>query len=178
MLSRASLFCVQLEIPMRVVERAVTLAREAGVAVMLDPAPVTALPDSLLTSVAWITPNALETEMLTGTAPLDEADARRAAEMLRARGVEHVAITRGAEGCFYSGPEGSFRVDAPSVDVVDTVASGDAFNGALAAAIAGGEDVGSALERACAAGALAATRPGAQPSLPTAADVDRLLGSG
>jgi ribokinase len=86
-------------------------------------------------------------------------------------------ITLGAEGCFYAGAEGSFRVDAPNVAVVDTVAAGDAFAGALAAAVAGGSDVGTALERAVAAGALATTKPGAQPSLPTREEVDALLAS-
>src|SRR5205823_303246 len=104
-----------------------------------------------------------------------ETDAALAGRWLRDRGVEHAAITLGAEGCFYTGAEGSFRVGAPPVDVVDPVAAGDAFAGALAAAVVRGEDVGSALERACAAGALATTRRGAQPSLPTAAEVDSLI---
>jgi ribokinase len=143
--------------------------------VLLDPAPVTTLGDELVADLDWITPNVLETEVLTGIAPLTEADARRSGRMLLDRGVDHVAITLGAEGCFYTGAEGSFFVAAPSVPVVDTVAAGDAFVGALAAALVKDADVGTALERACAAGALATTKAGAQPSLPTGAEVDALL---
>jgi ribokinase len=171
----ASMLLVQLEIPMDVVAAAVRRARARGVVVLLDPAPVAALPETLFADIDWITPNVLETEVLTGIAPLTEADARRAGGVLRERGVEHVAITLGAEGCFYTGAEGSFRVAAPSVAVVDTVGAGDAFAGALAAALDAGADVGSALERAVAAGALATTKRGAQPSLPTREEVDALI---
>ena len=171
----ATVFLVQLEIPIAVVQDAVRRAHARGTVVVLDPAPVAALGDDLLADVDWITPNVIEAEVLTGIAPLDESDARRAAEMLRRRGVDHVVITLGAEGCVYSGAEGSFRVEPPSVDVVDTVAAGDAFNGTLAASLDRGDDVGTALERACAAGALATTRSGALPSMPTGAEVDALL---
>jgi ribokinase len=176
-LADASMLLVQLEIPMDVVAAAVRRARARGVGVLLDPAPVAPLPDTLYADVEWITPNVVETQVLTGIAPLTESDARRAGECLRERGVEHVAITLGAEGCFYTGAEGSFRVAAPPVDAIDAVGAGDAFAGALAAALTGGEGVGTALERAVAAGALATTKRGAQPSLPTAADVDVLLRS-
>jgi ribokinase len=171
----ASMLLVQLEIGAAVVAAAVRRARARGVAVLLDPAPVAALPEEIYGDVDWITPNAHETEALTGVAPLTRGDAQRAGEILRGRGVDHVAITLGAEGCFYTGTEGSFAVAAPRVAVVDTTAVGDAFAGALAAALDGGEDVGSSLERACCAGALAATRRGAQPSLPAAAEVEALL---
>jgi len=176
-LEHASMLLVQLEVPMDVVAAAVRRARARGVGVLLDPAPVAPLPDTLYADVEWMTPNAVETELITGIAPLGERDARRAGEWLRERGVEHVAITLGAEGCFYTGAEGSFRVDAPTVDAIDTVGAGDAFAGALAAALSAGADVGSALERAAAAGALATTKRGAQPSLPTAREVDQLLRS-
>jgi ribokinase len=160
---------------MDVVAAAVRRARARGVGVLLDPAPAAPLPDAVYADIEWLTPNAVETEVLTGISPLTERDARLAGEVLRERGVEHVAITLGAAGCFSTGGEGSFRVAAPRVDTIDTVAAGDAFAGALAAALAGGADVGPALERAVAAGALATTKRGAQPSLPVAGDVDELL---
>ncbi len=167
---------MQLEIPVRVATAAAESAREAGLIVILDPAPVTDLPDDLLANVSWITPNEIETEALTGIDPSDSDRAAEAARALRSRGVERVAVKLGPRGCVYLGPEGAISVPAPKVDAIDTVAAGDAYNGALAASLVGGHDVEGALRRACAAGALAATRRGALPSLPTRAEVEAALG--
>ncbi len=166
---------IQLEIPMAVVTAAAEAAREAGVIVVLDPAPVAELPDALLQNVSWITPNETETTTLTGIEPSDEEQAVRAADVLRARGVHRVVITLGERGCLYSGPDETLFVPAPKVEAIDTVGAGDAFNGALAASIVIGRDVGGALRSACAAGAIACTRRGALPSLPTAAEVEAAL---
>jgi ribokinase len=175
MMRGARLLVVQLEIPLDVVESAVALARHAGVPVVCDPAPVAPLSDDILAGVSWITPNETETEALTGIAPADERSAAAAASVLRSRGVEHVAITLGGRGCFYLGPADALSIPAPDLDVVDTVAAGDAFNGALAAGLVTGLGPPDALRRACAAGALAASRAGAQSSLPTRAELDALV---
>jgi ribokinase len=177
LLARAIVFMVQLEIPLDVVGTAVAAAREAGVIVVLDPAPVTELPAKLLTNVSWITPNSTETEALTGIVPSDVEAAARAADALRTRGVSRVALKLGARGCFYSGPDGQLSVPAPEVRAVDSVGAGDAFNGALAAALVAGHSPAEILRRATAAGAIATTKRGAQPSLPTAAELDRVLGT-
>jgi ribokinase len=154
------------------------------VIVVLDPAPMIELQDApsgapsndvLLGNVSWITPNETEAEALTGIAPTDEAGAKRAAEALRSRGVDRVAITLGPRGCFYAGPDGTLTVPAPHVDVVDTVGAGDAFNGALTASIVTGREPAEILRRACTAGAIACTRKGALPSLPTAAELEVAL---
>jgi ribokinase len=168
---------VQLEVPLAVVTAAAEAAREAGVIVVLDPAPVTDLPDGLLQNVSWITPNETETKALTGIEPSDEGQALRAAEALRERGVHRAVITLGERGCVYAGPETTMAVPAPKVDAIDTVGAGDAFNGALAASIVAGRDVPGALRAACAAGAIACTRRGALASLPTAAEVEAALAS-
>jgi ribokinase len=164
-LDGASLLLVQLEIPMDAVIGAVQLAAQAGVAVMLDPAPVTQLPDELWSRLAWITPNEHEASALVGSSGMD------AARALRDRGIANAVVTLGDRGCVYAGAEGELAVDAPKVDAIDTVACGDAFNGALAASVDAGADIPKALYIACAAGALAATRAGAYSSLPLAADV-------
>ena len=122
-----------------------------------------------------ITPNETETRALTGIEPSDETAAARAGEVLRARGVDRVAMKLGPAGCVYVGPEGTIAVPAPKVDAIDTVAAGDAFNGALAASLVEGHDVEGSLRRACSAGAIAATRRGALPSLPTRAEVEAAL---
>lgn len=166
---------VQLEIPLPVVMLAAETAREAGLIVVLDPAPMTELPDALLANVSWMTPNQTEAEALTGVVASDEAEALRAAEVLHARGVDRAVVTLGERGCVYAGPDGTLVVAAPHVEVIDTVGAGDAFNGALAASIVAGRDVRGALHAACAAGAIACTRRGALPSLPTAAEVEAAL---
>ena len=166
---------MQLEIPIAVARAAAESAREAGLIVILDPAPVTELPEELLGNVSWITPNETEAEALTGIEPSDERSAARAGEALRSRGVERVAVKLGSRGCVYVGPEGTIAIPAPKVDAVDTVAAGDAFNGALAASLVAGHDVEGTLRRACSAGAIAATRRGALPSLPTRSEVEAAL---
>lgn len=157
---------IQLEIPMDVVTEAVRLADDAGAIVVLDPAPVAPLPDDLLARLTWITPNETEAEALTGS-----DDPIVAARRLHARGVANAIVTTGAMGCVYAGVSGELEVAAPDVVAVDTVACGDAFNGALAAELVAGAGPRDAMTTACAAGALAATRPGAGPSLPHRAEL-------
>jgi ribokinase len=170
-LDHATVFVVQLEIPMDVVVEAVSLATTAGVLVMLDPAPVAPLTDPLLAQLSWITPNETEAHALTGV-----ADPSEAARALHERGVANAVVTTGEHGCVVAGPDGALASYAPpTVTAVDTVACGDAFTGALAAELAGGVAAADAIRSACAAGALAATRRGAQPSLPTLDEVRRLL---
>ena len=87
-----------------------------------------------------------------------------------------VALTLGEEGAvLLDNGEEIARARPPKVDAVDGTAAGDAFCAALVMSLLEGRERGAALERACIAGALAASRPGAQPSLPTAAEVDALL---
>ena len=165
-LAGASMLLMQLEIPIEVVVAAARLAREASVPVMLDPAPVRPLPGELLPLLDWITPNEQE-----------------AAALGRDLRVPHVVVTLGERGCRYSDGYSDDRgrelhVPAPRLASVDTVACGDAFNGALAVALTERRELRSALEFACAAGALAATQEGAGPSLPTRQRVEGLIDRG
>jgi len=115
-------------------------------------------------------PNEHEAAVLTG-----ESDPGRAAAVLGAATGGTVVVTCGSRGAL-TWREGAVEVTAPfAVAAVDTVAAGDAFCGVLAAALAEGRDLGDALRRAAAAGALATTVPGALPSLPTRAQVEELL---
>lgn len=170
----ADVLLLQLEIPMATVEYAARLAHEAGVAVVLDPAPAPAGPlaPSLLGNVDYVKPNETEAEGLTGIAVHDEATARQAAQRLLEGGAKHAIITLGPRGAFWIGPEGSGFVPGFRVEALDSTAAGDAFSGALACALARGLPLGQAVRHASLVGALSVTRMGAQPSLPRAGEVE------
>jgi ribokinase len=161
---------LQLETPLETVEHAASIGRAAGVRVILDPAPARPLPDALLSLVDVLTPNEGEARSL---ATADDA-AAAAAELLH-RGVPAVVVTLGPTGALVVSGGGSTLVLSSPVEPVDSTAAGDAFSGALATALAEGLDLETAVRRACAAGALAATIAGARPSLPTRERVDALL---
>ena len=167
---------VQLEIPLETVCYTARLAAAAGVSVILDPAPAAHLPDGLLADATYLTPNEHEAECLTGIAVGDEATARQAANKLLAAGARHVIITLGAKGAWLATAHGQRLVASRPVSAVDTTAAGDAFNGGLAWALGCGLAIEAAVAQACAVGALSATRLGAQPSLPTAPELDHFLG--
>lgn len=166
---------LQLEVPLPGIQAATRLARQHGLIVILDPAPAVPLPEELYRAVDWITPNESEAALLVGFAVYDEESARRAAGVLHSRGVPNVVIKMGGRGAFWSSPAGDRMLPPFKVIPVDTVAAGDAFNGALAASLQAGLAPGDALRRACAVGAISTTRPGAQPSMPTLEELEEFL---
>jgi ribokinase len=172
-LDGAAVLLLQLEVPMAGVLAAAREARQRDVIVVLDPAPVPhgGLPDELLRTASIVTPNQHEAARLVGTGDVDTALAT-----LRRRGAETAIVTLGAAGARWSGPAGEGAAAAPAVSAVDTTGAGDAFNGALAATLAEGHDLVTAIEWAVAAGALAVTRPGAQEAMPGRPEVQALLG--
>jgi ribokinase len=167
---------LQFEVPMDAVVAAAGAARRRGVKVILDPAPARQLPDALYALIDIITPNESEAAQLVGFAVDSEAAAQRAAAELLERGVRQAVIKMGARGAYWSDGEQSQFFSAYKVNAVDTTAAGDAFNGALAAALDGGESMPGALHWAMAAGALSTTRPGAQPSMASRAELLEMLG--
>lgn len=174
LIAGASVVLVQLEIPLPAVHAALELARASGVRTVLDPAPAQPLPDSLLQLVDIAKPNESEAELLTGIPTRDADGAHDAAAALADRTGGVVVVTRGAHGACWVGPDGRGDVGRYPVIAVDATAAGDAFSGALAAALAAGDDLPEALELASAAGALATTVAGASASLPRRAAVDEL----
>ncbi len=167
-LDGAAVLLLQLEIPIDGTIAAARLGRQRGAVVVVDPAPAPAggLPAELLALASILTPNEHEAEQLVGFA-LDTDDAvASAAASLRAQGAQTVIITLGERGAHWAGPEGRGWRRPPPVDAIDTVGAGDAFNGALAAALAEGHPLDTAIAWALAAGALAVTRPGAQDAMP------------
>lgn len=165
-LKNADIALAQLEIPLPAIEHLARFCRENGIPLLLNPAPAQDLPPEVLQGLFGVTPNQSETERLTGIRPHDPKTAEKAAESLRGRGVTHVAITLGAAGVYYLGPEGRFRLEPPKVTALDTTAAGDVFNGVLAAGLAGGLAWKQSLVRANQAAALSVTRMGAQSSAP------------
>ncbi len=125
--------------------------------------------------VDYLTPNEGEAERLCDVRVDGVAAAAKAAHALLGRGVGHVIATLGEQGALACSPDGDLHVLAFPVTVVDTTAAGDAFNGALAVALAERATLSDALKFASAAAALTCTKRGARPSLPSRADVRRLL---
>ncbi|TLN05733.1 ribokinase, partial [bacterium] len=151
---------LQLEIPLPAVEAAARLGQKHGAAVVLNPAPAQPLSDELLGLVDYLVPNQPELGLLSG-----QADLEGGSQALLQRGVRNLVVTLGEQGARWVSTSGSLEIPAFAVRAVDTVAAGDAFVGAFAAALAEGRPEREALLRANAAGALAVTRAGAQPSL-------------
>ena len=177
-LRRASVALVQLEIPMATVERAAAEVRAAGGALLLDPAPAADVSDQLLALATLVTPNESELAALSGTAldaTLTDEGIDRCAGRLLTRGASAVLVKVGARGARLVTASRRQSWPACAVQVVDTTAAGDAFNGALAVALAERADLDDAIRFACAAGALSVTRAGAQSSMPTRDEVDLLL---
>jgi ribokinase len=168
---------LQLENPVPTVQRAAEVAHELGVPVILNPAPAPEgpVPAPLLRNVDYLIPNELEATVLTGISVTDQDSAERAASHLRARGIETVILTLGARGALAISPEGTIHAPAFPVEAVDTTAAGDAFVAAFGVAMCEGQPLARILRFANAAGALAATRLGAQPSLPNREEVETFL---
>ncbi len=171
----ARVLLLQLESPLEAVTRAAEVAHTHGVKVILNPAPAQPLPVSLLALVDFLIPNETETALLTGKSINSQAQAKAAAAELRQSGVGTVILTLGERGALLAGPTETKLFPAFKVTPVDTTAAGDAFVGGLAVALAEGKSLAEAVRWGNAAGALAATHLGAQPSLPTRQALETLL---
>jgi ribokinase len=170
----ADCLLLQLEIPLDTVQAAVEIARAHQVRVILNPAPARPLPSDLLKSIDILTPNETEAAILAGQDPsLNEH--KSLSELASILSIPQLVVTLGSRGaCILQAGE---RTDIPpfAIKPVDTTASGDAFNGALALALARGEPLPQAVRFANAAGAVTATRHGAQPSLPTRQELEQFM---
>jgi ribokinase len=170
---RAAMVLVQLETPLEAVIRLAEHAAEAKSPLMLDPAPAIPLPENLLRRVTWLTPNETEAQILLGRVNIDPP---AVAEKLLAMGVRNVALKLGSQGVFLAGRDcPAEQIPAFKVEAVDTTAAGDCFNAAFAVALTRGKAPTLAARYAAAAAAISVTRAGAQPSLPTSAEVDAFL---
>ncbi len=176
-IAQADCLLLQLEVPLPTVEAAAKLAQKHGVRVILNPAPAAELPAELLAMVDILTPNETELAMLAQATPA-AAIAQAAAAYHERLGLDVLIVTLGEQGALLLDGERQMEVPAFQITPVDTTAAGDSFNGALAVALAKGEDLAAATRFANAAAGLAATKAGAQPSLPNLAEVEAFLTSG
>lgn len=165
---------LQLEVPLETVLRVIEVARQANVRVILDPAPApTAWPDELL-QVDLICPNEQEAAQLSGLPVDSPQQIQQAAQALHERGARHVVITLGDQGAYLYDEQGGRLVPAFATSVVDTTAAGDAFVGALAVRWIESGDLEEAVYFGNAAGAIAASRLGAQPSMGSRPEIEHL----
>lgn len=171
-LRSAGMVLAQLEIPIETVVWLAGCCAELGVPLMLDPAPATPLPPTLLSQVAWFTPNQTEAAFYAGA---DESTEQKLARFF-GMGIRNVILKRGPDGALVAGADGArHRIDAFKVDAIDTTAAGDAFNGAFSVALMRGLSPVESARFAGAAAALSVTRHGAQASLPSQEEVAILL---
>lgn len=170
----SGILLLQLEIPMDAVVRAAEIAFEAGVQVVLNPAPATSLPAELLKCVSILIPNETEASAISGIDINNLETASAAAERLKGMGVREVIITMGSRGSMVCDGECTF-VPAVKVNAVDTTAAGDTFCGGVCVALSEGKALSEAVKFATAASSIAVQRPGAQDSVPSRREVDKLL---
>ncbi|MEM7762033.1 MAG: ribokinase [Cyanobacteria bacterium P01_A01_bin.40] len=175
-LPQAKIVLLELGIPIATVLNAAREAKAHNCLVVLDPAPVTSnLPEELYSLIDIITPNEIEASQLVGFTVDGVTTARQAASFIHQMGVKNVIITLGNQGSLYSNEAESFWIKPILVPVVDTVAAGDAFNGALAVALSSGKSLKEAVHWGTVAGALAVTKSGAQSSMPNQDSFQQLL---
>lgn len=171
----AEYLLTQLETNISSIDRAVRLAYEKGVKVILNPAPVQPVKDVLLSMVDLVTPNEVEAEIMTGIPVSDKAAADQAAKWFMDRGVKKVLITLGSRGVYIHDGIKSGILPAYRVKALDTTGAGDVFNGGLLTALSEGKDLWEAAVFANALAALSVQKLGTTVSMPLRKEIDAFL---
>ncbi len=178
LIRHAGVVLAQLEIPVETVEYLATICERENIPLILDPAPATDLPSSIFKSVKWFTPNQTEAAFFlkNDSADAPETGSRSVAARLLAKGVQGVILKLGERGIYLAFDDcPDVSVPAFQVKAVDTTAAGDAFNGGFATGLMLGKTVRESARFASAVAGISVTRPGAQPSMPTMAEVEQFL---
>jgi ribokinase len=157
---------------METVEYAAKMAFQKGVKVVLNPAPAQAFSSDLFKHLYMITPNKTEAEILSGIKVTDWDSAKKAADIIRDKGVDIVVITLGSEGALVKEGDQYHEITAEKVEAVDTTAAGDTFSGTLCVGLSEGMSMVDAVKMSCKASAIAVTRMGAQASIPYRKEID------
>ena len=167
----ASVVLTQLEIPVEAAEQALKSGRAVGAIAILNPAPVRPLPASVLRLIDVLTPNEKEARVLAGRSPEVSVEAETVARDLIGGGVKQVVMTLGENGALLVNASEQRHFPAIPVKAVDTTGAGDAFNAGLAVALARGSTIEEAVQFAIVTGAMAVTKEGVIPSLPSRDEV-------
>ena len=174
----AGIVLTQLEIPMEAVEHLASVCAREGAPLMLDPAPAAKLSPKILSNIQWLTPNQTEAEfyLKDGAAAHDGLDQAAISQSLLSAGPRGVILKMGGDGVYLASQDG-LRASVPAfpVTAVDTTAAGDAFNGGFATALMLGKTPAESARFANAVAGISVTRPGAQASMPSMAEVEHLL---
>lgn len=178
-IEQSGVFVTQLEQPAAAALHALSIARNAGVTTIFNPAPAEAFPEQVFRLCDYIVPNETEAAALVGFALDTLDDARRAGDVLRGHGVGAAVITLGRRGVLYHGAGVSIHVPAMAYGpVIDTTGAGDAFVGGFAAALSEGMPPLEAARFGCATAGIAVTRRGTAPAMPSRSEIEALLGDG
>ena len=176
-LTNSDAVLLQLEVPVETIIQAIQLARESNVLTILDPAPAPKLTPEEFFTVDLLCPNQSEAEAILGYPVGNVEDALRGVHELVERGCKNAVITMGRDGAVVCDGTNTEHISSFEVEAVDTTAAGDAFAGAIAVRWSETDSLFEAIRFACAAGALAASKHGAQSSMPTREDIENLISS-
>lgn len=175
-IASCTVFLTQLEQPLETARVGLELARRHGVTTILNPAPALALERPIIELCDIVTPNETEIASLTGLPVESDDEIRAAARSLKAKGARNVVVTLGGRGAYVlSDTMEGFVSSYVAPKVVDTAGAGDAFNGAMASALASGSRLDQAVNHGCAAGALCVAAPGTAPAMPSAARIADMM---
>lgn len=174
-IDKADIYLTQLETNVDAVERTIQYAAEQKKTIVLNPAPVQAIPEELYGCIDIFTPNEVEAGILSNMEVKTFDDAREAARIFMDKGVKNVVITMGKLGAYLKTPDEEAIIESYQVDAVDTTGAGDAFNGGLVAGLGEGMSLVEATKYANAVAALSVTKVGTAPAMPFKKDVLKFI---
>ncbi len=175
LIENASILLLQHEINFDAQRAVLEIAYQAGVRIVLNPAPAVPIPDDVFGKIDTITPNETEAQVLTGIEVTSLESAQEAANVFVEKGVKNVVITMGSLGAFATDGRNCELLPRLNVDCIDTTGAGDAFNGGFVTALSEGKTLFEALRFGNATGALSVTKHGTAPSMPKREEIAAMI---